>query len=312
MTLAAGRVAVLAAVLVACGACGRGGKPAAPAVPTKPQTLAERALGMLPDGAQIVIELDLARLRANAVVGEVATRVFADVSIDNKLPGLPGTGQGSATGGQGSPLAHADLVVMASYGVGTDNAVTITLLATKDEVSGAARLAPDLVVLGPDEWVRQVEARAAIATRTPLHASEELMRLRDHAMPDQAPGAVLRVTALLSFDARVAMAREIGIKLAPARLSIWADVVDDVAMIIDADAADPGDKTSKDTFERMRAGIHGLLGEAASEPALRALGVSSALTDARFVEQKTWLRAIIAIGPRQLARVVERAKALTN
>jgi hypothetical protein len=96
MTLAAGRVAVLAAVLVACGACGRGGKPAAPAVPTKPQTLAERALGMLPDGAQIVIELDLARLRANAVVGEVATRVFADVSIDNKLPGLPGTGQGSA------------------------------------------------------------------------------------------------------------------------------------------------------------------------------------------------------------------------
>lgn len=313
---------LLAVVVVMAAACGHRAKPAAPVVPAKPQTLAERTLAVLPEGAQIVIELDLARLRANQVVGDVATKVFADVSIDAKLR-LPGTGA-PATGSSstaGSPLAHADLVVLASYGVGTQQATTLTLLATKDDVAGGTRLTPELVALGPDEWIRQLEARAGIAARCPpdavaagscgpLHPSDELMRLRDHAMPDEAPGATLRVTAMLSFDARVAMARQVGVELAPARLSVWADVVDDFAMVIDADAADPGDKTKKDAVERMRAGIRALMDEAANEPALRVLGISSALTDARFVEQKTWVRAIVAIGPRQLARVIERAKAL--
>jgi hypothetical protein len=294
---------LVAVVVVMAAACGHRAKPAAEPVADKPQTLADRTLALLPDGAQIVIELDLARLRANQVVGEVATKVFADVSIDAKLPGMTAVAAGS-------PLAHADLLVLASYGVGTQQATTLTLLATKDEVTGATRLSPELVVLGPDEWVRQVEARAGIAAHAPLHASEELLRLRDHAMPAEAPGASLRVTAMLSFDARVAMARQVGIELAPARLSVWADVVDDFAMVIDADAADPGDKTNKSAVQRMRAGISGLLAEAANEPALRMLGVSTALTDARFVEDKTWVRAIVAIGPRHLARIVERAKSL--
>jgi hypothetical protein len=306
-------------VALVATACGHGAKPAAPVVPDKPQTLAERTLAMLPDGAQIVIELDLARLRANEVVGDVATKVFADVSIDAKLPGLPSLKSQTPT--TGSPLAHADLVVLASYGVGTQQAATITLIATKDEVAGSTRLSPELVALAPDEWIPQVEARAGIAARCPpdavaagscrpLHGSDELLRLRDHAMPDGAPGAALRVTALLSFDARVAMAKQVGIQLAPARLSVWADVVDDFAMVIDADAADPGDKPKKDSVERMRAGIKALLDEAASEPALRLLGVSSSLTEAKFVEDKTWVRTIVAIGPRHLARVIERAKAL--
>jgi hypothetical protein len=304
-------------VALVATACGHGAKPSAPVVPDKPQTLAERTLAMLPEGAQLVIELDLARLRANQVVGDVATRVFADVSIDDaKLPGL--AAPKTATG---SPLAHADLVVLASYGVGTPQATTLTLLATKDNVEGATRLSPELVVLGSEEWVRQVEARAGIAARcpvdaaaagscSPLHASEDLLRLRDHAMPDQAPGAALRVTALLSFDARVAMARQVGVELAPARLSVWADVVDDFAMVIDADAADPGDKPKKDSVARMRTGIKALLDEAAAEPALRLLGVSSSLVEAKYVEDKTWVRAIVAIGPRHLARVIERAKTL--
>ncbi|HUS32802.1 MAG TPA: hypothetical protein VMZ53_30080 [Kofleriaceae bacterium] len=315
------KLAVLALLAVACG---HSAKPTNPVAPPKPQTLAERALAVLPDGAQIVVELDLARLRANDVVGEVATRVFADVSIDAKLR-LPGVTESAneptAAAATSSPLAHADLLVLASYGVGTPQATTLTLLATKDDIAGATRLSPELVVLGPEEWVRQVEARAGIAARcpmegaaagtcSPLQGSEELLRMRDHAMPDAAPGAVLRVTALLSFDARVAMARQVGIELAPARLSVWADVVDDFAMVIDADAADPGDKTKKDAVERMRTGIRRLLAEAAAEPALRLLGVTSAINDARFVEQKTWVRAIVAIGPRQLARVVERAKTL--
>lgn len=292
-----------ALIAVAAIGCGHPARPARVTMPERPLTLVDRTLGMLPDGAQIVVELDFARLRANQVVGDVAKRALEGLTIDQKLPGLPAAAQGS-------PLTHADLVVLAAYGVGTAQAATITLIATKDNVPAGTRISPELVAIGPDEWVSQVSARAAIAAKTPLRASDELLRLRDHAMPAQAPGAVLRITAMLGFDARVAMARQVGIELAPAQLSVWADVVDDFAMIIDADAADPGDKTNKESVARMRAGVQAILAEAAAEPALRVLGVSGSLEEARFIEQKTWVRAIVAIGPRHLARVVDRAKAL--
>jgi hypothetical protein len=257
----------------------------------------------LPDGAQIVVEIDLARLRANQAVGDIVTRGLASAGSDAKIPGLP-----SAV--QGSPLANADHVVLAAYGVGTAQAATITLLATKGEITNAHRISPELVVLGPDEWVGQVETRAAIADKTSIAASHELLVLRDHAMPAQAPGAVLRITAQLGFDARVALARQTGIELAPAQLSVWADVADDFAMIVDADAADPGDRTSKGAVKRMQQSLQALLAAAAAEPVLRALGIGSSLVDARYVEQGTWIRTIVAIGPRHLARVVERARAM--
>ncbi|NVB79194.1 MAG: hypothetical protein HOV81_12405, partial [Kofleriaceae bacterium] len=202
-------------------------------------------------------------------------------------------------------------VVLAAYGVGTDAATTVTVLATKaDNITNGVRLDDELVALGPPEWTRQLEARAAIARQTPLVAPRELLLLRDHAMPKQAPGAVLRVTARLPFDARVSLARQTGIELAPAQLSVWADVVDDFALIVDADAADPGDKKNKDAVKRMHASLETLLHGLAAEPVIRALGVPTSLTDARFIEQGTWVRAVVAIGPRHLSRAVERARAM--
>jgi len=62
--------------------------------------------------------------------------------------------------------------------------------------------------------------------------------------------------------------------------------------------------------KRMRAGLGKLLAAVAVEPAARVLGVSSSLEETRFVEEGTWVRAIVAIGPRHLARVVERARAM--
>lgn len=289
-------------VVVALVACG-GSQKSVSTVVTAPPSQAERALALLPTGVQIVVELDLARLRANNVVGAVAEDALARAGADTKLPGLP-------MEVAGSPLATADLVVLAAYGVGTAQATTLTLLATKADVPGAVRLDDEFIVLGPEEWTRQLEARAAIAAQSPIVASAELLALRRHAMPKGAPGAVLQITAELSFDARVALARQLNIELAPARLSVWADVADDFALVIDADAADPGDKTSKSAVTRMRAGLARLLLLAANEPAIRVLGVSSSLGEARFVEQRTWVRAIVAIGPRHLARVVDRARAM--
>jgi hypothetical protein len=288
-------------VVAACG--GRARQTAEPTAPARALTLAERMIAMLPEGAQLLVELDLARLRANPTVGEVATRALAELGADAKLPGLPVTVQGS-------PLANADFVVLAAYGVGTPSAATVTVLATKDEVAGAARLADDLVALGPADWLAQVEARAGIAKHSPLAPSLALMSLRDHAMPAKAPGAVVRVTAQLPLDARISLAQQLGLSTAPARLAIWGDVVDDLAIIVDADATDPGDPKGKDAAKRLQAALARLLEAATREPALQVLGLTRAVRDARIIRERAWLRIIITVGPRQLGRAVERARAM--
>jgi hypothetical protein len=113
-------------------------------------------IALLPDGAQLLVELDLARLKANPTVGALVTKAFGQLGEDAKLPGLP-------MSVQGSPLASAEVVVLAAYGLGTAQAASIVLLGTKDDVTGAVRLASDIVALGPPEWTSQLEARAAIA-----------------------------------------------------------------------------------------------------------------------------------------------------
>lgn len=295
-----------------CGGAAKAPPITAVARPEAP-TAGDRILPLLPAGAQVIVEIDLARLRANPVVGALVARALAS----DDLPGLPGGTPGSP----GSPLGQADLVVLASYGVGTSQAATLTVLVTTAPVEGAIRLADDLVVLGPPAWTAQVEARAALVTvaaaqgtrRIPLVAAPELLRLRDQAMPPKAPGAALRVTATLSFEARVALARQTGLDAPPARLSVWADVVDDLAIIIDADADDPGDrkpvKKGARRTDRLETGLRGLLAALAEVPAIRALGLPVSLQRARLVAKGSWVRTIISIGPTHLGRVVQRARA---
>jgi hypothetical protein len=288
------------AVLVMLVACG--GHPRQPVPSAQPHvaTGAEHVLALLPDGAQLIVEIDLARLRANPVVGDLASKALAQLGAGATLPGLP-------TAVQGSPLANAEQIVMAAYGVGTAQAATLTIIKTKDNLADSTRIGDDLVAIGPDDWVGQLEARAAIDAQHPLVPPEELLRLRDHAMPQGATGAVIRVTARLGFDARIAFARQTGLDSAPAQLSIWGDVADDLAIVIDADASDGKDK---DAARRLAHTLRGTLGAIAEEPTVRALGVPTSLTDARLVTQGTWVRAVMAIGPRHLARAVERARAM--
>lgn len=280
-------------LVVACGA-----HPRQPLPGEKPHVVtgAEHMLALLPDGAQLIVELDLERLRANPVVGDLASKALVQLGAATKLPGL-----------QGSPLAGAQQVVMAAYGVGTTQAATLTLIKTKETVAASTKIGEDLVAVGPEDWIRQVEARAAVDAQHALVPPVELLRLRDHAMPQGATGAVIRVTARLGFDARIAFARQTGLDAAPAQLSIWGDVADDLAIVIDADASDGKDK---DAARRLAHTLRGTLGAIAEEPIVRALGVPTSLTDARLVTQGTWVRAVMAVGPRHLARAVERARAM--
>lgn len=282
--------------LVACG--GGGGKRAEPVA--APATPAEKMLAMLPPGAQVVVELDLARLRANPVIGQVVARALATGELP---PGVPP-----------SPLADADQVVLAAYGVGTAQAATLTVLAAPHPLAGAAKLVDGYYIVGPPDWVEQTQTRVALSTtgdaKLAITAAPELLALRARAMPATAPGAALRVTARLPFDARVALARQTGLDAAPAQLSAWADVADDVALILDCDAADPGVKAPGDAAKRLAAALRGAIAAAADEPAVKLLGLAPPLADARMIAKGTWVRTIIAIGPGRLKRAVERANGL--
>jgi hypothetical protein len=268
-------------------------------------TVTERMLAMLPPGAQVVVELDLARLRANPVVGPVAAQALADTG-----PLLP-------AGVVWSPLALADQVVLAAYGVGTAQAATLTMLAAPREVAGTTRLADGFYVVGPADWVDQAQQRVALASTGDagfaIRAAPELLALRDHALPAGAPGAALRITARLPFDARIALARETGLDAAPAQLSAWGDVADDLALILDCDAADPGNRSdgkAGDAAARLTATLRRALAALADQPTVRALGLASSLAGTKLVTRGTWVRAIVAIGPAHLKRVVARARAL--
>src|SRR5689334_7195468 len=132
----------LSVLVVACGS-----STAKPVTVTQPppQSTLERMVALLPDGAQIVVEIDLARLRSNGTVGEVVTQ-----ALTQKPPAIPGMPVVQA------PLAHADAIVFAAYGVGTAEASTVALVATSDELPDAVRVTPDIVALGPAEWTGQL------------------------------------------------------------------------------------------------------------------------------------------------------------
>ncbi|HEX2690492.1 MAG TPA: hypothetical protein VHN14_27945 [Kofleriaceae bacterium] len=292
-------------VVIACG----GGAPrgtTAVAPEAVPSTVAERMLAMLPQGAQVVVELDLARLRENPVIGEIVTRALSDRTVE--LPaGVPAP-----------PLAAADQVVLAAYGVGTAEAATLTVLAARHDVAGATQIADGFYVVGPPAWVEQVQARVALATtgeaRFAIHAAPELLELRRHAVPANAPGASLRIAARLSFDARLALARQTGLDAAPAQLSAWGDVADDLVLVVDCDATDPGNRPvgrhGSDAPRRLAAALRGVLAAVSEQPIVRALGLPSSLAGARLAAHGSWVRTIIAIGPAHLRRVVERARVL--
>ena len=161
---------LLLAIAVVAFACG--GKSALKQTTPDPvpesKTLADKIVALLPPNAQIIVELDLARLRANPVVGETFTKVTAapiDLPADLPKP----------------PLAIADVIVFAAYGVGTSSAATIVVIGSTQEIADATRIRDGLWAMGPGEWIRQLEARAALDV--PVVASRELLELRERSMP---------------------------------------------------------------------------------------------------------------------------------
>jgi hypothetical protein len=303
-------LALAIALVAACGG-DQGAAPAPPpgpgaiVVPERARTAGDPMLAFLPAGADIVVELDLGRVRGNDVVGELATHYLSDGSAASELDPLAAVG-GSIPAG---PLARADVVVLASYRSGTPEATTIGLIVggglTPDDLYGATDLGGGVIAVAPPAETEALRAVAA-GTAPGLDEDRELLALRALGMPEKAEGASLRVAARLDFDARVALASQLGASSAPSLVSLWGDVADDVAVVAVLEA--PDDDGAQAGAERMAGEIRAYFGQLANEPDFLALGLSPAIRRFQVETRGDRVKVVALIGPRRLSRVVARLK----
>jgi hypothetical protein len=248
-------------VLAGCGGGRDAAAPTAPLetiVPWRAATAGDPVLARLAPAPDLIVELDLARLRANPVIGELAAARLGDLEplLDVELDA-------------------ASTVVLASYRVGSDEAATVTI------VDGE-------VAAGPPELVEGAGV------------GEDRMVLRARAMPAQAESAVLRITAALDAPAREAAVRDLGVAVAPAELSVWGDVVDDLALVAWIGA--PGE------VDVVVDAVRSQLAALAGERAVGLLGLTPAVREVRIVPAADEVRLVGLIGPRRLERAATRAR----
>jgi hypothetical protein len=285
------RVWLAAALALGCGG-GSAGDPMVK-VPARATTAGGALLGAVPAGADALLELDLARLRANPAIGPLARALS---------PGAAAAADPTAGGG----LVGGDVLVLASYGLGDGAPRTLIVArgAAIAAVPGAVALdAVDAIAVGDAELVRRAQAAAAGAEPA-IARDATMMTLRAAAMPPGAAAAAVRLTARLDFDARVALADRLELDAAPATISLWGDVVDDLAVIALLDGDRPRDAK----------GLEQLAGQlvrrlAAGSPVYGRL-LARELGRTAVAKRAAGVRLTLVIGPKRLGRLVSRAMAV--
>lgn len=269
------------AIAALCAACG--GSPRAPRRPTaRPESTygAPGLVALVAPQAEWVLEVDLARARANGAIGETV-RSFA-LATDER-----------ARGGLGlNPLLDADQAVIASF-PGSDGPGILFLFrgpqvkapADRPDVSAIDATTIAIGPLGPREAARA----AASGKRASLYDDADFVDLRDAVVPQGAPGATVRLTARLPFGRRIAVASQLDLDEAPPRLSAWGDVADDLVIIVRADAERPdaADRLADAIDRKLQVIVRELL------PGGRA----------RVKAEGKLVRAVIEVGPHALAEL---------
>ena len=265
--------------MVALCACGSSSEPPPERpipVPARAATAGNALLALAPAGADVVLEVDLARLRQNQVVGPVLARLSAlggdetERAGTGEAPALPLVA-GADFASSLAILRSVDAIVICAYDVGTERARALTLMTGvgADQLAlvrdrgrrldtGAGPDAPGPVwAMGPLELLDQASALSA-GSEPSLAEDRALLAVRARVMPPAAPGASLRAAARLSFEARVALAGQLGLDRVPANMALWGDVADDLA-IVAAFGTDPGEASSlARALTSLRARIAGL------------------------------------------------------
>ncbi len=279
---AAGAAALALALLPGCASSGAAGAPpkASPDVPPPDAPLIELA----PAGAELVVELDVARLRHSEALGELAE------ALADELPAGDVAGQ----------LLATEAIALASYHLGKDEAQALTLLRgdAAGAIEGARALAGDVWALGPDALV-DLAAKTAKGEVESASSSQRLAELRGAARPGGAPGSALLVTGDLGFGARVELSRLLSLADVPVAVSMWGDVVDDLAVIALLGAATEDEAAAlADAADAWRA-------RASAWRPLARYGLGPAIRGAEVTVEGATVRITLVVSPARLSRAAE-------
>ncbi|MCP4449577.1 MAG: hypothetical protein GY811_30225 [Myxococcales bacterium] len=266
--------------------CGGTPRPATVLIPTRPATSGDALLGLAPAGADLILELDLARLRENAAVGKVLESMS------------PPAGAGEIA--NGDLLAQANSLLVCVYGVG-DLARQLVLVDALEGVvlAGAAEVGQGRYAVGDVELVAQAVALGG-ANGESMLKDEELLRLRALVMPEEADHGTLRGAARLDFDARVSVSSRVGMSEVPVSLAVWGDVVDDLAIV----AHITGEHA--DSHESLSRALLALRDRVAKTPLVRYLGLTQALSATRLSRSGATVQIVFVLSPKRLIFSVDR------
>lgn len=285
------RLALLATVAVACGQSSSGPKVKPIEVPERTASAGDELLSKLPAGADSILELDLGRLRTNTVVGELfrlLTQTARVESANAKTPSLNLFGAG-------------DLLIFVSYGIGDDEPERLVIVRGPDasSIPGGFAIDSKTVAIASGAMQKRL-ALVAAGEGESLAAASPLLRLRALAMPKGAPGAALRLAAHLDFDARIALAKALDIDDVPVSVSVWGDVVDDLAIVALVSGEDAGEGM------KMAQALEGIRARLSRFSPVRRLGLGRLVRGAQIEKHGSAARMVLVVGPRRLARLVER------
>lgn len=273
-------------VSLSLAACGGSETAALMPLPERIATSGDALLSSAPHGADLLLEVDLARLRNNSVVGTV-------------LKALSGP-EGQRQIAEGDLVAQADSLLVCVYGIGDAAKQLILVQATEGrELAGAAAIGNGRYAVGDAELVARAVAVGTGQGESML-ADIEMLRLRATIMPEAAKAAAVRAVARLDFDARVSVASRVGMSEVPVALALWGDVVDDLAIV----ASVTGESDA--SFERLKGALLKLRNRIAKRPLVRYLGLGPPLASARLIRSGKAVQVVFVVSPKRLALVAER------
>jgi hypothetical protein len=270
--------ALLCLALLACG--GSSGPATAP-LPVRATTAGQSLLSFAPLGADLLLEVDLSRLRQNAVVGGLLSAVAA-----------PGSDQ------RVDLLQQAEVALLCVYDIGGVPKQLILLRAEDENLAGTEVLAENIFAVGDSKLVSR--AAGIQSSEDSMLADRELLRIRETVMPAEAKSASLRVSVRLDFDARVQIASKLSLSDVPVSIALWGDVVDDMALVAHLASDEAED------VPRLERAILGLRGRFAKNALLRFVGLSVPIREAKVRGQAKVVKVTLLVGPKRLQYVVGR------
>lgn len=298
-------------------------------LPTLPSAI-DRIIDLVPGQPELVIEIDVARLRATRSVAPLLARLWqapAGSAVESSAVArfaAPLTPQGAVTASRASEIAWRDVdaLVMCAYALGTPQAQTLFLLAAPATAIapsvGAVELASGQWAVGPEGVVAQALSEIADPSGA---AASPWRRARHAAWPAGAQAAAVSVHAQLAapawqavwqtlWHASPALASDTGetrepltaVARRPVVASLWFDIEDDAALVLQL-AAPPDDAAAASEMGRA---VVTLLQRWRNLELVQQLGLISVLRTARVATRGPVARVEMVVPPQLWQRTVAR------